>query len=160
MASKNEELTAIYKATGKLIWGIRSSLQVAFIAKVVKYDKKNHRADLQPLANSSDGQISAQYLDVPVAESCYILDEVLERLKPEFQKVDDSSEVSSGIVGKYSHKPFMRPGVPVVAVVLDRDNDNWEAGNAVNTYTPNSSRMHDYNDAVVVAVLGGDAKNG
>lgn len=159
MASKNEELTAIYKGMRKLTWGLRSSVQVAFIAKVVKYDKKTHRADLQPLANSSDGEVSAQYLDVPVAENCYILDEVLDRLKPEFKKID-SSDVSSGIVNKYSHKPFMRVGVPVVAVVLDRDNDNWEGENKVNTYTPNSSRMHDYNDAVVIAVLGGDAING
>ncbi|MCT3603154.1 hypothetical protein EFS28_07285 [Lactobacillus acidophilus] len=159
MASKNEELTAAYKGMRKFQWGIRSSVQVAFIAKVVKYDKKNHRADLQPLANMSNGQTSAQYLDVPVAESCYILDEVLDRLKPEFKKVD-SSGTSSGFVDKYRKKPFMRAGVPVVAVVLDRDNDNWEGGNKVNIYTPNSSRIHDYNDAVVVAVLGGDAKNG
>lgn len=54
----------------------------------------------------------------------------------------------------------MRAGVPVVAVVLDRDNDNWKGGRAVNNYIPNSSRLHDANDAIIIGVLGGDAENG
>ena len=54
----------------------------------------------------------------------------------------------------------MRAGIPVVAVVLDRDNDNWEGGRAVNNYIPNSSRLHDANDAIIIGVLGGDAENG
>lgn len=157
--SQNEERKAWYKGIRKFKWGIMSEMQNAFIAKVVKYDKSTHTADVLPLANSSDGTVSAQYLDIPVAESCYILDEILDRLKPEFNKVDHHKNISN-IVGKYPAKHLMRPGVPVVCVILDRDNDNWKGGREVNTYTPNSSRLHDANDAIVVAVLGGDAVDG
>lgn len=54
----------------------------------------------------------------------------------------------------------MRKGVPVVVAVLDRDLDNWGGGRSVNTFTPNTSRLHDGNDSIVIAVLGGDAENG
>lgn len=155
--SQNEEKNAWYAGFRNFKFGIMSELSTAYIAKVVRYDKSTHTADLLPLANGSDGQESAQYLDVPVAESCYILDEVLDRLKSEFDKVDHHKGISN-ITSKYPAKPLMRVGVPVVAVTLDRDNDNWDGG--TNTYTPNSSRLHDANDAIVVAVLGGDAVDG
>lgn len=145
--SQNEQRKAWFNGFTKLKWGILSEIRCAFIAKVVKYNSKKHVADIQPLANFSDGTESAQFLDVPVAESCYIIDDILDRLKPNF-------------ANHYPKQHFMRTGVPVVAVVLDRDNDNWKGGREVNTYTPNSSRLHNANDAIVIAVLGGDAING
>lgn len=156
--SQNEERKAAINAMRKFQWGIISGMENALIAKVIDYNKKDHTADILPLANSSDGETSAQYLDIPVTENCYMLDEMIERLKPEFKRID--SETGSHLVDKLPIKKLMRKGVPVVAVVLDRDNDNWEGGRAVNTYTPNSSRVHDANDAIIVGVLGGDAKNG
>lgn len=123
-----------------------------FIAKVVKYDKVNHLADVQPLAKLSTGQTSAQYLELPVTESCYLLDEMVDALKPEFAKADQDH---TNFVGKLPKKHFMRAGVPVVCAVLDRDNDNWKGGRSVEAFEPNSSRMHDANDAVVIGVLGG-----
>lgn len=84
--------------------GIFAEMRSAYIAKVVKYDKKKHIADVQPLANLSSGEESAQYLDIPVAESCYMLDEVMDRLKPEFAKVDSMKHSTSNIVGKYPKK--------------------------------------------------------
>lgn len=156
--SQNEERKAAINAIRKFQWGILVGMDNAFIAKVIDYNEGEHTADILPLANSSDGETSAQYLDIPVAESCYMIDEIIERLKPEYEKVD--AKTGSNLVDKLPKKKLMRKGVPVVAVVLDRDNDNWEGGRAVNTYTPNSSRVHDANDAIIVGVLGGDAKDG
>lgn len=127
-----------------------------FIAKVVKYDKVNHLADVQPLAKLSTGQTVAQYLELPVVESCYLLDEMADALKPEFAKADQNHTIiHTNFVGKMPKRHFMRAGVPVVCAVLDRDNDNWGGGRSVEAFEPNSSRMHDANDAVVVGVLGG-----
>lgn len=161
MASSQEQLQkAGTKAVARFRNGILGDVDSTYIAKVIKYDKKHHLADIQPLANFSTGQESAQVLDVPVAESCYILDEVMDRLQPEFSKVDSMKYSSSNIVGKYPKKHLMREGVPVVVAVADRDLDNWQGGNATNNFTPNTSRMHDINDSIVIAVLGGDAVNG
>lgn len=130
-----------------------------FIAKVVKYDKVNHLADVQPLAKLSTGQTVAQYLELPVVESCYLLDEMVDALKPEFAKADQNhtipAHIHTNFVGKMPKRHFMRAGVPVVCAVLDRDNDNWKGGRSVEAFEPNSSRMHDANDAVVIGVLGG-----
>lgn len=130
-----------------------------FIAKVVKYDKVNHLADVQPLAKLSTGQVSAQYLELPVVESCYLLDEMVDALKPEFAKADQDhtipAHIHTNFVGKMPKKHFMRAGVPVVCAVLDRDNTNWKGGRSVEAFEPDSSRMHDANDAVVIGVLGG-----
>lgn len=140
--------------------GIFSEFKSAYLAKVISYDNKKHIADVQPLVNLSSGQESAQYLDIPVAESCYILDEVLDRLQSEFSKVDSMKHSTSNLVGKYPKQHFMREGVPVVVAVLDRDIDNWKGGNNTDTFDPNSSRLHDGNDSIVIAVLGGDAIDG
>lgn len=158
--SQNEERKQWYKAMHKFQWGIIAGIQCAFPAKVIKYHKSTHTADIQPLANSSSGEVSAQYLDIPVSENCYIQDEILERLKPELEKLDSHVNFNLNLTGKLPKKRLMRKGVPVVAVVLDRDNDNWKGGRATNTYMPNSSRLHDANDAIIIGVLGGDAKNG
>ncbi|WP_281830340.1 hypothetical protein [Lactobacillus amylolyticus] len=162
--SQNEQRKAWFNGFTKLKWGIFSEMRCAFIAKVINYDSEKHVADIQPLANFSDGTESAQFLDVPVADNCYIIDEILDRLKPDFQAIDKNSTIAahtnSNFINHYPKQHFMRAGVPVVAVVLDRDNDNWKGGREVNTYTPNSSRLHNANDAIVIAVLGGDAIDG
>lgn len=104
----------------------------AFIAKIVKYDSKKHIADVQPLANLIDGQKASQLLEIPVAENCYIIDEILERLKPDFTATDTNSRIpahdNSNFVSHYPKHKLLRAGVPVVCVTLDRDNDNWKGG--------------------------------
>ena len=136
----------------------------AFIAKIVKYDSKKHLADVQPLANLIDGQKASQLLEIPVAENCYIIDEILERLKPDFTATDTNSHISahdnSNFVSHYPKHKLLRAGVPVVCVVLDRDNDNWKGGREANTYDPETLRTHDINDSIVIGVLGGDAVYG
>ena len=154
---KNEELKAMYNMMEKLHHRFLAGIRVANIAKIVKYNASRHTADIQPLAKLSDGQVPAQLLDVPVSENCYILDEVLNRMKSEFSKVD--ARVGSNLVGCLPANNLMRSGVPVAYITLDRDSDNWEVDKA-NIYQPNSSRLHDINDSVVIAVFGGDAKNG
>lgn len=136
----------------------------AFIAKIVKYDSKKHLADVQPLANLIDGQKASQLLEIPVAENCYIIDEILERLKPDFTATDTNSRISahdnSNFVSHYPKHKLLRAGVPVVCVTLDRDNDNWKGGREANTYDPETLRTHDINDSIVIGVLGGDATYG
>ena len=156
--SQNEELKAMYNMMEKLQHGFLARVRVANLAKVVKYNASSHTADIQPLAKLSDGQVPAQLLDVPVSENCYIIDEILDRLKPELSKVD--SRIGSSIVAKFPKKHLMRPGVPVAYVTLDRDTDNWERGRKAKIYMPNTSRLHDINDSVIIGVFGGDAKNG
>ena len=164
-SSQAELKKAWYHGFHKFEHGIYAGIKSFFIAKVVKYDPKKHIADVLPLANWSDGTKSAQYLDLPVTESCYLFDEMVEALKPEFAKadVDHALPAHAGMpahshtqfVAKLPKRHFMRTGVPVVCAVLDRDNDNWGGGRSVNTYTPNSGRMHDANDAIVIGILGG-----
>lgn len=136
----------------------------AFIAKIVKYDSKKHLADVQPLANLIDGQKASQLLEIPVAENCYIIDEILERFKPDFTATDTNSRIpahdNSNFVSHYPKHRLLRAGVPVVCVTLDRDNDNWKGGREANTYDPETLRTHDINDSIVIGVLGGDAVYG
>ena len=136
----------------------------AFIAKIVKYDSKKHLADVQPLANLIDGQKASQLLEIPVAENCYIIDEILERLKPDFTATDTNSRIpahdNSNFVNHFPKHKLLRAGVPVVCVTLDRDNDNWKGGREANTYDPETLRTHDINDSIVIGVLGGDAVYG
>ena len=156
--SRNELNTYAIRAIKHLNDRNRMSYASAWIGKIVKYNSKKHLADVQPLANLLDGQKSAQVLEIPVSENCYIIDEILERLKPDFTATDTNSH--SNFVSHYPKHRLLRAGVPVVCVVLDRDNDNWKGGREVNTYNPNTLRAHDINDSIVIGVLGGDAVYG
>lgn len=143
-SSQAELKKAWYHGMHKFEHGIYAGIKSFYIAKVVKYDKSKHIADVLPLANWSDGTKSAQYLDVPVIESCYLFDEMADALR----------------AGKLPKKHFMRAGVPVVCAVLDRDNDAWKGGRSVETFTPASGRIHDANDSVIIGVLGGNWLDG
>lgn len=147
-SSQAELKKAWYHGMHKFEHGIYAGIKSFYIAKVVKYDKSKHIADVLPLANWSDGTKSAQYLDVPVIESCYLFDEMADALRPEF------------LAGKLPKRHFMRAGVPVVVAVLDRDNDAWKGGRSVETFTPASGRIHDANDSVIIGVLGGNWLDG
>lgn len=161
-SSQAELKKAWYHGFHKFEHGIYAGIKSFYIAKVVSYDQKKHRADVLPLANWSDGTKSAQYLDIPVVESCYMFDEMADALKPEFSKADSDHSLpehsATSLAGKLPKRHLMRAGVPVVCAVLDRDNDNWDG--STDTYTPNSGRMHDANDSVVIGVLGGSWLSG
>ena len=162
--SRNELNTYAIRAIKHLNDRNRMNYASACIGKIVKYNSKKHLADVQPLANLLDGQKSAQVLEIPVSENCYIIDEILERLKQDFTATDTNSRISahdnSNFVSHYPKHKLLRAGVPVVCVVLDRDNDNWKGGREANTYDPETLRTHDINDSIVIGVLGGDAVYG
>ncbi len=163
-SSQNELQNAAYNAVQNFRDAIFTETECCYIARIVKYDKKKHLADVQPLTQLSEGMDSAQYLDIPVAENCYMMDEMLDALKLEFGKVDKNTSLpeheSTSFVQKLPKKQLLRVGVPVVCAVLDRDNDNWKGGRDATTFMPNTSRTHDANDSIVIGVLGGDWKNG
>lgn len=120
-----------YEAFEGIINNIKRTIKVSFLARVVKYNKERHIADIVPLVTTSDGEISAQLLDVPVSRNCYGLDEYLEKITN-------------------NYKPVMRNGAVVVAVIMDKNHDNWEgSGN----FKPNTGRLHDINDAIVIGVM-------
>lgn len=168
--SQAELKKAWYHGFHKFEHGIYAGIKSFYIAKVVKWDKKKHIADLLPLTKTSDGQVSAQFLDVPVIESCYLLDEMVDALKPEFAKQDKNNTIpahdgvppheNTHFVAKMPKKHFMRVGVPVVVAVLDRDVTNWKGGRSVEPFMPDSGRTHDANDSVVIGVLGGNWLDG
>ncbi len=159
-SSQNELQNAAYEAVRNFRQAMFTETECFYIAKLVKYDKKKHLADVQPLAQLSDGSDSAQYLDIPVAENCYMIDEMLDTLKSEFSKLDSNEKISTSFVSKFPKKSLLRVGVPVICAVLDRDNDNWKGGRDASTYLPNTNRTHDANDSIVIGVLGGDWVNG
>lgn len=123
-------------------------------AKVISYDKTKHIADIQSLANYSDGSGKAQMLEVPVSACCYEFDEWLEKVKDDLAKVDayvaDGTAMNTHFVDKIP-KPLMKPGAIVIVSVMDNDTDNWDGSNS--TYTPTSGRQHDINDSMIVGVI-------
>lgn len=144
MASISENDLAWYYGIEKLKHGIISEINCAFLAKVIKYSSKKHIADIKPLVRMSNGQESAQFLDIPVSENCYLIDELIDKIRSAMRK--------QGVVLPTRH--FMRAGAIVVCVVLDRDSDNFDG--SASTYMPNSSRLHNSNDSIIVSVLGDD----
>lgn len=163
-SSQNELQNAAYNAVRNFRDGMFTDMECCYIARLVKYDKESHLADIQPLTKMSEGMDSAQYLDIPVTENCYMMDEMLDALKSEFSKVDTNTSLpeheSTSFVSKFPKKRLLRVGVPVVCAVLDRDNDNWKGGRDATTFMPNTNRTHDANDSIVIGVLGGDWVNG
>ena len=163
-SSQNELQNAAYHAVENFRQAMFTETECCYIARLVRYDKKKHLADVQPLTQLSEGVDSAQYLDIPVAENCYMIDEMIDALKSEFSKVDTNTSLpeheSTSFVSKLPKYNLLRVGVPVVCAVLDRDNDNWKGGRDASTFMPNTNRTHDANDSIVIGVLGGDWKNG
>lgn len=155
MASQDQSQNSGYIAMQNIIHAIRNSIYVAEICKVVKYDKKKHTADVLPLANSSNGENSPQLLDVPVSKNCYQVDELIAAIKDDFNKIDifqteKGKKIGSSLI-KHIPKKVMKKGAIVIALIVDNDTDNWTGSNA--TFTPETNRMHDINDAIIVGVI-------
>lgn len=148
MVKQKDKQDAWYNAMQRLVHAITTDIDCAYLARVVSYDSKNHTADIQPLAATSDGAERAQYLDVPVASTVYAPDELLQALKSEFKIID--KETGSGLVSALP-VPSMATGAIVVVVCLDQDSDNYSADGGV--YSLASSRQHSANDSVIVGVM-------
>jgi len=155
MASQAGLQNSADDAMEKIIHHILLETNVAELAKVVKYDKKKHLADLLPLTNLPNGEPSAQLLDVPVVKSCYQLDELIEKIKPDFNDVDvftteHGKKIGSSFVKKLPKKVMKKDAV-VIVLFLNRDMDKWKGGNG--TFTPETNRLHDINDGIVIGVI-------
>lgn len=155
MASQASIQNSAGNAMEKIIHHILLEANVAELAKVVKYDKKKHIADLLPLTNLPNGEPSAQLLDVPVVKSCYQLDELIEKIKPDFKDVDKfetekGKKIGSSFVKKLPKK-VMKKNAVVIVLFLNRDMDKWRGGTT--TFTPETNRLHDINDGIVIGVV-------
>lgn len=126
-----------YKTFHNMLNSINYDLDCNYHAKVIKYDKTHHTADIQPLNNFSDGSKKAQILDVPVSKCCYQLDEWLMTVKDKFNGALPT--------------PIMHAGAVVVVTVMDHDMDDWDG--TAKEYTPSSGRQHDINDSIIVGVI-------
>lgn len=146
--SQKVKQDAWYSAMQKLVHAITTDIDCTYLARVVKYDKKRHEADIQPLATTSEGAERAQYLDVPVASTVYASDELLEALKNEFKIIDNKT--GSGLVDAIPG-PSMVEGATVVVVCLDQDSENYTSDGT--TYSPATSRQHSANDSIIVGVM-------
>lgn len=144
-----------YKTFHNMLNNINYDLDCNYHAKVIKYDKTHHTADIQPLNNFSDGSKKAQILDVPVSKCCYEFDEWLAAVKGDFGKVDGYADdkgiqIASSFVSKIP-TPIMHVGAVVVVTVMDHDMDDWDG--TAKEYTPSSGRQHDINDSIIVGVI-------
>lgn len=137
MVEQVNKQNAWYTAFKNFVNSINYDIDCAFLAKVVKYDKSKHIADIQPLNNFSDGSNKAQLLDVPVSACCYEFDEWLASAN-----IDFTSKIP---------QPLMHDGATVVAIVMDHDTDDWDG--TAKLYTPATKRQHDINDSVIVGVI-------
>lgn len=150
----NELANALAKAFTNIGHDSKIGVNVAYLATVIKYNKSEHTADIQPLANSSDGQVSAQALDVPVSKNCYYMDEWWDRVRGEFGTLDSSKHQTNFLkqmTPQNPKKPQMHKGATVIVVVLDRDYQNWNPGGG--TFTPESSRLHDISDSIIIGTI-------
>lgn len=149
MASQVDNQEGLNDFLKQIINHIFNRISVAQLGRVIKYDKKKHTVTVLPLAKSSDGEESAQLMDVPVARSCYQMDELIKKLKPEFKKIDNKANTN---LGDKMPKASLKKGAVVVMVFMDNDTDNWTFGSS-KTFLPETNRRHDVNDAIVVGVL-------
>lgn len=156
MASQIDNQEGLSDFAKQFLNHVYNRISVAQLGKVIKYNKKKHLVTVLPLAKSSDGEESAQLMDVPVARSCYQMDEFIKKLKPEFKKIDKYENSKGGKINtnlvKKMPKPVLKKGAVVVMVFMDNDTDNWTFGSS-KTFLPETNRRHDVNDAIVVGVL-------
>ncbi len=154
-ASQNHVRTGVNRGVEKLLHRISAEISATYLATIVNYNKKKHVADILPLANSSDGETSAQYLDIPVAKTVYLIDEWIEKFSSEFTKLDaNTKHVNTEFMKKLKEirpKPYLRKGTVVVVAVLDRDSQAWDGSGT--TYTPTTGRLHDPNDSIIIALV-------
>jgi hypothetical protein len=138
-----------YESFQKIIYGIVASIDCSYLAVVTRYDDEKHVADILPLMNTSYGESSAQFLEVPMLENCYRFDDWLKKVKPDFEAID--AKIDTKLAKSAPKKPKMKKGAVVLVVCLDGNTDNWD-GTGV-TFTPETNRRHDANDSIIVGVI-------
>lgn len=125
---------------GDLLHKSNYQVNVGDFAKVVKYDKARHVADVLPLVSDTDGMDTPAIInECPVLYPCYAVDELRKEIKG----------LATKSLAPIKERPTMKTGATVFIVFNNRDLDNFEKS----SYTKASERMHSINDAVVVGVL-------
>ncbi|GKU78570.1 Gp138 family membrane-puncturing spike protein [Paenibacillus sp. L3-i20] len=108
-------------------WNKKSGgMHVAFPCKVLSYQATINRACLQPLIRTTTSE-PAIIEHVPVLGQRYLIDGI-----------------------ETTCVPFVKAGDIVLVVCADRELKNAQTGKVAK---PDSSRMHDVNDAVIVGVF-------
>ncbi|VDG23659.1 hypothetical protein [Lactiplantibacillus mudanjiangensis] len=118
---------------------IKQQIAGATIARIVKYDKDKHEADVQPLFLQTNGDKKSMILACPVVQSCYAGDELQEKLAklvPEFK----------------ADPPMLVEGSTVVVIFNDENMDNYENGDG-NLIKVDSETRHQVSSGIVVGVI-------
>ena len=112
------------KYFNNLVGGISNSINNCMIARIEKYDSSNMKADVVPLIKSEDSKDVSMLIEVPVS-----------LIK----------------AGGFIIRPPYKKGDIVVVVFADRDIDNVLLSGKVSS--PNSTRKHSLDDAIVVGSI-------
>lgn len=119
-----------------------STFHVSMPARITKYDKDSHKADVQPLIKDNSGDNPGIIQNVDVAKSVYLIDEIWDKM-------------SSYISGAKITPPdkLVRKGAEVIIVFCDYSMDSYSPGKGKIVSRGPDDRQHNVNDAVIVALM-------
>jgi len=121
---------------------IGSAFRVCIPARITKYDKKNHTADVQPLIKDNSGDNPGIIQDVLVAKSVYMIDEIWEHM---------NDYISGAKITP--PKKLIKVGSEVAVVFCDYSIDNYTPGNGKIVSRGTDDRQHNVNDGIIVALI-------
>jgi len=118
---------------------LKQDISCVTIARVVKYDKDNHEADVQPLFLQANDDKKSMILACPVAQSCYAGDELQAKLE-------------KFVAGFKADPPMMVEGSTVIVLFNDENMDNYENGNG-DLIKVDSDTRHQVSSGLVAGVI-------
>ena len=121
-----------------------STFRVCIPARITKYDKKHHTADVQPLIKDNSGDNPGIIQDVLVAKSVYMIDEI-------WDKMDDY--ISGDKIKITPPKKLIKVGTEVTVVFCDYSIDHYKPGDGKIVSRGSDDRQHNVNDGIIVALM-------
>lgn len=118
---------------------INRDIDCIALGRVIKYDKSQHEADVQPLPLDKDGNKRTPFNYCVVPSSIYQTDKSFETLEQNPRN------------HFHGYKP-MKVGSLVVVGACDREIDNLNTQSKDN-YKIGTKRMHSFNDSVILGVV-------
>lgn len=119
-----------------------SAFRVCIPARITKYDKKNHTADVQPLIKDNSGDNPGIIQDVCVAKSVYMIDEIWEHM---------NDYISGAKITP--PKKLIKVGTEVTVVFCDYSIDHYTPGDGKIVSRGSDDRQHNVNDGIIVALM-------
>lgn len=119
-----------------------STFRVCIPARIVKYDSKNHTADVQPLIKDNSGDNPGIIQNVRVTKSVYMIDEIWDHM---------SNYISGAKITP--PKKLIKVGAEVSVVFCDYSIDNYTPGNGKIVARGADDRQHNVNDGIIVALM-------